>query len=85
MVMQRVAPAANASHELIGISVVNRDAARASISGIGRVSLLLCVVRRCVQRRRHRLGRLRARNWIRGPARAAIPCLILNLIVVLRG
>ena len=87
MVMQRVAPAANASHELIGTSAVNRDAARASISGIGRVSLSrsLCVVRRCVQRRRHCLGRLRARNWIRGPARAAIPCLILNLIVVLRG
>ncbi len=39
MVMQRVAPAANASHELIGTSAVNRDAARASISGIGRVSL----------------------------------------------
>jgi hypothetical protein len=41
MVMQRVAPAANASHELIGTSAVNRDAARASISGIGRVSLSL--------------------------------------------
>jgi hypothetical protein len=40
MVMQRVAPAANASHELIGTSVVNRDAARASISEIGRVSLV---------------------------------------------
>jgi len=39
MVMQRVAPAANASHELIGTSAVNRDAARTSISGIGRVSL----------------------------------------------
>jgi len=39
MVMQRVAPAADASHELIGTSVVNRDAARASISEIGRVSL----------------------------------------------
>ena len=38
MVMQRVAPAANASHELIGTRVVNRDAARASISEIGRVS-----------------------------------------------
>jgi len=38
MVMQRVAPA-NASHELIGTRVVNRDAARASISEIGRVSL----------------------------------------------
>jgi hypothetical protein len=37
--MQRVAPATNASHELIGTSVVNRDAARASISEIGRVSL----------------------------------------------
>ncbi len=34
MVMQRVAPAANASHELMGTSVVNRDAARASISEI---------------------------------------------------
>src|SRR6267378_1786217 len=33
MVMQRVAPAADASHELIGTSVVNRDAARASVSG----------------------------------------------------
>jgi cytochrome c oxidase assembly protein subunit 15 len=39
MVMQRVAPAANASHELIGTSVVNRDAAPASISKIGPVSL----------------------------------------------
>jgi cytochrome c oxidase assembly protein subunit 15 len=39
MVMQRVAPAANASHELLGTSVVNREAARASISKIGRVSL----------------------------------------------
>jgi cytochrome c oxidase assembly protein subunit 15 len=39
MVMQRVAPADNASHELIGTSVVNRDAARAGISEIGRVSL----------------------------------------------
>ncbi len=39
MVLQRIAPAANASHELIGTSVVNRDAARASISGIGRVTL----------------------------------------------
>jgi cytochrome c oxidase assembly protein subunit 15 len=37
--MQRVAPAANASHELVGTSVVNRDVARASISKIGRVSL----------------------------------------------
>ncbi len=82
--MQRVAPA-NASHELIGTSVVNRYAARAGISEIGRVSLSLCAARRCAQRRRHPLGRLRARNWIRGPARAAISCLILNLIVVLRG
>src|SRR5580692_9668717 len=39
MVMQRVAPAAAASHELIGTSVVNRNAAPASISEIGRVSL----------------------------------------------
>ncbi|HET6931525.1 MAG TPA: COX15/CtaA family protein [Candidatus Acidoferrum sp.] len=39
MVMQRVAPAPNASHELIRTSVVNRDAACASISKIGRVSL----------------------------------------------
>jgi cytochrome c oxidase assembly protein subunit 15 len=39
MIMQKVAPAANASHELIGSSVINRDAARASISTIGRVSL----------------------------------------------
>jgi cytochrome c oxidase assembly protein subunit 15 len=39
MVMQRVAPVANVSHELIGTSVVNRDAARASTSEIGRVSL----------------------------------------------
>jgi len=38
MIMQRVAPA-NASHELIGTRVVNRDAARTSISEIGRVSL----------------------------------------------
>jgi heme a synthase len=37
--MERVAVAADASHELIGTSVVNRDAARASISGIGRVPL----------------------------------------------
>ena len=39
MVMQRVTSAANASHELIGTSVVNRDAAPASVSKIGRVSL----------------------------------------------
>jgi cytochrome c oxidase assembly protein subunit 15 len=39
MIMQRVAPGANASHELMGTSVVARDAARASISDIGRVSL----------------------------------------------
>jgi cytochrome c oxidase assembly protein subunit 15 len=39
MVMQKVAPAANASHELIGTGVVNRNAARASISEIGRVRL----------------------------------------------
>jgi heme a synthase len=39
MVMQRVAPAADASQEPIGTSVVNRDAAPASISEIGRVSL----------------------------------------------
>jgi len=37
--MQRVAPAADASHELIGTSVVNRKATPASISEIGRVSL----------------------------------------------
>jgi cytochrome c oxidase assembly protein subunit 15 len=37
--MPRVAPAGNASHELIGTSVVNRDAARASSSGIERVPL----------------------------------------------
>ena len=65
MVMQRVAPAANASHEPMGTSVVNRNMTPASIPEIGRDSLSLCVVRRCVQRRRHRLGRLRARNWIR--------------------
>jgi heme a synthase len=39
MIMQKIAPAADASHELMGTSVVNRDAARASISEIGRVSL----------------------------------------------
>ena len=39
MVMQRVAPAADASHELIGTGVVNRNATPASISEIGRVSL----------------------------------------------
>src|SRR5882724_844673 len=39
MAMQRVAPAADASHELIGTSVVNRKATPASISEIGRVSL----------------------------------------------
>jgi heme a synthase len=39
MVMPRVAPAADASHEQIGTSVVNRGTARASISNIGRVSL----------------------------------------------
>jgi cytochrome c oxidase assembly protein subunit 15 len=39
MVTQRVAPAAKASHEPIGTSVVNRDAARASSSEVGRVSL----------------------------------------------
>ena len=39
MVLQRIAPVANASHELIGISVVNRDAVRARIPVIGRVCL----------------------------------------------
>ncbi len=39
MVMQRVAPAADANHELIGTSVVQRDAARGNISEVGRVSL----------------------------------------------
>jgi heme A synthase len=39
MAMQRVAPAADASHELIGTSVVNRNATPASISEIGPVSL----------------------------------------------
>src|SRR5438034_5965851 len=39
MVMQRVAPAADASHELIGTSVVNRSATPASISKIARVPL----------------------------------------------
>jgi len=37
--MQRVAPAADASHELIGTSVVNRNATPASISEIGRAPL----------------------------------------------
>jgi heme a synthase len=37
--MQRVAPTVNANHELIGTSVVNRVAARASISKIARVPL----------------------------------------------
>jgi len=39
MVMQSVTPAADASHELIGTSVVNRDAAPARVSGIARASL----------------------------------------------
>jgi len=39
MVMQRVAPAADASQEPMGTSVVNRDAACESISEIGRASL----------------------------------------------
>ena len=39
MVMQRIAPAANASQEPIGTRAVSRDAARASISEIGRVAL----------------------------------------------
>src|SRR5580704_17691392 len=39
MVMQRVAPAAAASHELIGTSVVSQEVAPASSSGIGRVPL----------------------------------------------
>ncbi len=39
MIMERVAPAANASHELIGTSVFNRDTARATIPETGRVSL----------------------------------------------
>src|SRR6267143_6062006 len=39
MVMQRVAPAADGSHELIGTSVVNRNTAHASISEIERVPL----------------------------------------------
>src|SRR6266566_3006480 len=39
MIMQKVAPAADGSHELIGGSVVNRDATLTSISKIARVSL----------------------------------------------
>src|SRR6266481_788000 len=39
MIMQKVAPAADGSHELIGGSVLNRNATTASISKIGRVSL----------------------------------------------
>src|SRR5260370_12586064 len=39
MIMERVAAAADASHELIGTSVVNRNATPASISEIGRVPL----------------------------------------------
>jgi len=39
MIQERVAPAADASHELIGTSVVNRNATPASISKIGRVPL----------------------------------------------
>jgi heme a synthase len=39
MIKERVAPAADSSHELIGTSVVNRNAPRARISEIGRVSL----------------------------------------------
>ena len=39
MVMQRAAPAVNANQELIGTRAINRDAARASIPEIGRVSL----------------------------------------------
>ena len=39
MIMQKVAPAADASYELINISVVNGNAASASISKIGRVPL----------------------------------------------
>jgi cytochrome c oxidase assembly protein subunit 15 len=39
MIMQKVAPAADASHELIGAGLVNRHATPASISKIGRVPL----------------------------------------------
>src|SRR6266705_5886660 len=39
MVMQRVAPTANASHEFLGTSLVYRDARRANSSEIARVSL----------------------------------------------
>jgi len=39
MIKESAATVADASHELIGTSVVNRDAARASISGIERASL----------------------------------------------
>jgi len=39
MIMEKVAPAADASHELIGSSVVNRNATQASISKIGRAPL----------------------------------------------
>src|SRR6266850_7893681 len=39
MIMQKVAPAADGSHELIGGGVLNRNATPASISKIGRVSL----------------------------------------------
>jgi heme A synthase len=39
MIMQKVAPAADASHELIGTSAVNRDTAHVTISESGRDSL----------------------------------------------
>ena len=83
MVMQRVAPAADASHELTGTSVFNRDTARATIPETGRVSLArfawfvvayhVAAIGWCAY--------VRATGSA-GPARAAIPALILDLIVV---
>src|SRR5882757_6104203 len=83
MVMQKVAPAADASHERMGTSVVNRYATPASISKIGRVpsapahfawfvvAYNITVI----------LGRLGPRNWIRGRMRQSLASLQRLLLV----
>jgi hypothetical protein len=84
MVMQRVAPAGNASQESIRTSVVNRYATPASISKIGPVPLALAHFARFVVAYNITviLGRLRARNWIRGRMRQSLASLQRLLLVL---
>jgi hypothetical protein len=82
--MQKVAPAADASHGRIGGSAVNRYATPASISKIGRVPLALAHFAWLVVLYNITviLGRLRARNWIRGRMRQSLASLQSLLLVL---